>query len=239
MIRSYMNMTTGRWTFMEYNHDYGRWFPHAATMRAWCDGAIRVYRPADNPNKLITMPGSRPWPLMTPQECCSISTADVPAAWVPTENIVDYLNEADIPSHDAWIYDENEAPALIPLAEVASSLLSNMNPRGAVLITLFEPAGPPPPQPNPQPQPHLSPSSSSHVTLPPHVVSILIKDAIGSPCPITMEPLTDKNAAVTSCGHVFERSALHHWFTTGHTTCPQCRQPQNMTPPHTTPAGPM
>jgi hypothetical protein len=247
MFRSYMNPTTRNWVFMEYNTDYGRWFPHAPTMRAWCDGAIRVYRPADNPATLITQPGGRQWPAMSPTECCYISTADIPASWISNTGIIDCIDEADIEGYDAMI----DAPSLVPLSNLAGVLLAQIQRDGPTLVTLFEPiteyqtstagdgytvhaARHPPPQTHAA---HTSTAgdgytvhavhpiaASTAAALPAHVISLLIKEATGTPCPITMEPLTPKNAAVTACGHVFDRDGLQHWYATGHNTCPQCRR---------------
>lgn len=207
---------------MEYNADYGRWFPHAPTMRAWCDGAIRVYRPADNPATLITMPSKRRWPTMSPTESCYISTADVPASWVSNAGIIDCIDEADIEGYDAWSHmyaaTADRTPPMVPLTNLAGILLAQIQRDGPALVTLFEPIH--------QPQEVSSCQHSTTPTataLPPHVVSLLIKEAIGTPCPITMEPITKDTAAVTACGHVFDREGLQNWYATGHNTCPQCR----------------
>ena len=62
--------------------------------------------------------------------------------------------------------------------------------------------------------------------MPTHVAELVIRDAEarGATCPITMEPIKAADAAVTSCGHVFEGGAIKEWLHT-HATCPQCRQP--------------
>lgn len=61
--------------------------------------------------------------------------------------------------------------------------------------------------------------------MPKHVADLVLRDAEAraATCPITMEPIKIADAAVTSCGHVFQRTAIAEWLTT-HTTCPQCRQ---------------
>lgn len=61
--------------------------------------------------------------------------------------------------------------------------------------------------------------------MPKHVAELVIRDAEtrGATCPITMEPIKAAEAAVTSCGHVFEGGAIKEWLST-HGTCPQCRQ---------------
>jgi hypothetical protein len=60
-------------------------------------------------------------------------------------------------------------------------------------------------------------------TLPRHVVNLLLDKAIAEEvvCPITGE-LIQSNAAVTSCGHIFDRAALTHWLSANR-TCPTCR----------------
>ncbi len=44
----------------------------------------------------------------------------------------------------------------------------------------------------------------------------------GEECPITMMPLDVDTTAVTSCYHVFEKSALEEWMKTN-TSCPVCK----------------
>jgi len=60
-------------------------------------------------------------------------------------------------------------------------------------------------------------------TLPRHVVNLLIEKAIAEEvaCPITSD-LIQSTAAVTSCGHIFNRTALMTWLATNR-TCPTCR----------------
>jgi len=61
-------------------------------------------------------------------------------------------------------------------------------------------------------------------TLPAHIVRILLEKAAadGSVCPITGDLLTPANGTVTSCGHLFEKTALHLWKARS-ATCPECR----------------
>ena len=62
--------------------------------------------------------------------------------------------------------------------------------------------------------------------MPKHVADLVIRDAEsrGATCPITMDPIKGAAAAVTSCGHVFDRAAITEWLGS-HAKCPQCRQP--------------
>lgn len=227
--RSYMNPVTHQWVFLEYNTDYGRWFPHAATMRVWAQNQIRVYRPVDNPATLITMPDKLQWPAMSPSEYPYIATADVPESWVSNSQINTALNEDEIDDYDRIISEPQ--PQLSPLTMLAGILLS-MGPPSA--------HGPPPlilsvlehesiasllqPQIANTVLPPVRPQSVAHSALPPHVAAIMIEHAAatGATCPITMETLTAKSAAVTSCGHVFDRDALARW-SADHGTCPECR----------------
>ena len=59
--------------------------------------------------------------------------------------------------------------------------------------------------------------------LPRHVVNLLLEKAIAEEvvCPITGD-LIQNTAAVTSCGHIFNRTALMTWLATNR-TCPTCR----------------
>jgi len=44
-------------------------------------------------------------------------------------------------------------------------------------------------------------------------------------CPINAEPLTHENACITTCGHVFTKSAITEWLSvSSNKSCPICRQ---------------
>jgi hypothetical protein len=251
--RSYMNPMTRQWVFLEYNTGYGRWFPHAATMRAWANEQIRVYRPADNPATLVTMPDKHYWPAMSPSEYLYIATADVPESWVPNSHIITSLDENEIEHGDNIM----SVPQLTPLTMLAGIMLSmgpaqtHQGPRPLILSVMDMPSVSRnvieniAPAPDPRlwelgalssflreaqsPSPPLTSNTStshapSHTTLPPHVAAIMIQHAAdnGTTCPITMEPLTAKNATVTACGHIFDRDALVRW-SADHGNCPECR----------------
>ena len=65
-------------------------------------------------------------------------------------------------------------------------------------------------------------------TLPPHIVKIVLADAIrkNDVCPITSEDITETNATVTPCGHVFCKDALKEWLSrkSSKGLCPICKQ---------------
>jgi SUMO ligase MMS21 Smc5/6 complex component len=59
------------------------------------------------------------------------------------------------------------------------------------------------------------------------VKAILIEVAVskGDSCPISMNPITKENAAVTSCGHVFDRDSIAQWLASSDRHgCPNCRE---------------
>jgi hypothetical protein len=64
--------------------------------------------------------------------------------------------------------------------------------------------------------------------IPKYIAGVLVKNAIDKEecCPITMETLTDESATITSCFHVFEKSAIETWLNDekNHSKCPVCKQ---------------
>jgi hypothetical protein len=62
-------------------------------------------------------------------------------------------------------------------------------------------------------------------SIPAFVRNVLIADAVAkaTTCPITMEPLTAANAAVTTCFHLFQKEAIGTWLR-DHSSCPVCKQ---------------
>jgi Anaphase-promoting complex subunit 11 RING-H2 finger len=65
-------------------------------------------------------------------------------------------------------------------------------------------------------------------SLPSHITTIVLADAIrkNECCPITSEPITEKNATVTCCGHVFCSDAIDQWLSSPASKglCPMCKQ---------------
>lgn len=78
----------------------------------------------------------------------------------------------------------------------------------------------------PGPVPTAPAASTRPAPFPKHLAEMVLKkaEADAATCPITMEPIKVAEAAVTSCGHVFQAGAIREWLTT-HATCPECRQP--------------
>ena len=69
---------------------------------------------------------------------------------------------------------------------------------------------------------------SSFRPLSPHITKIVLADAIrkNEVCPITSEDITETNATVTPCGHVFTTAAITHWLSlpSSRGECPVCKQ---------------
>jgi len=65
-------------------------------------------------------------------------------------------------------------------------------------------------------------------SLPTHIIKIVLADAIrkNEVCPITSEDITETNATVTCCGHVFTTTAITHWLSlpSSRNECPVCKQ---------------
>jgi hypothetical protein len=80
------------------------------------------------------------------------------------------------------------------------------------------------PVPVAAPMPVAAPVAS----LPPHIAKIVLADAIrkNDVCPITSEDITETNATVTPCGHVFTTAAIAHWLSipSSRGLCPVCKQ---------------
>jgi len=105
---------------------------------------------------------------------------------------------------------ENTSP--IPSIQVRHPLVSTSTPISTLRqITISSPA------------PAIRQSS-----LPPHITKIVLADAIkkNEVCPITSENITEVNATVTCCGHVFTTSAIRHWLSLSSSRgeCPICKQ---------------
>ena len=78
------------------------------------------------------------------------------------------------------------------------------------------------------PVPMASPVSNPMSKLPIHVSKLVLADSISKneACPISCDPITQENATVTSCGHVFTTEAINHWLSLASSKglCPVCKQ---------------
>lgn len=185
-----------------------RWQPDTGTMTAWREGHTRLYRIGDV--AIATMPDMRIWTVMTPTEASRIDHL-LARPWIPETTPIE-VPRAVTPEELAHI--DESAPrsggrALAPWPIAPPPTASVLSSMGAMLDMAAEAQTIPSVQP-----------------LPKHVADLMIRDAEsrGEACPITMEPIKIGASAVTSCGHIFDRTALTEWFGS-HATCPQCRQP--------------
>jgi hypothetical protein len=78
------------------------------------------------------------------------------------------------------------------------------------------------PRPAPAPEPA---AVRVPITLQAFTVQALISHAVkeNMTCPISMNPIEERTACVTTCQHIFERQAIERWFTEN-SRCPVCRQ---------------
>jgi len=171
-------------------------------MNNWAAGNIRIYR---TPTQWFSSDPPQEWGQLSSREMQRLGS--ILYHGIPEEAITQAI------SIDAARRMEELSQRMISgLLDIDSlEILESQIP---TLMRPPEMFGSPTPVSQPQPQP-----------LPQHVAALVIRSAIesGAQCPITMESIAESNAAVTSCGHVFNRRALDRWLETN-TTCPECRQ---------------
>jgi len=208
--RSYIDPTTHEFLLLEWNTHCDGWHPAMATLQSWQRGLTRIYRPSDRPTTLITCPGHIAWPQLTPTEEADIRSL-LERPWIQSPFAIDsfceeQIDDADVISQQIEILDLSADPG--PDHDLAAAILASMS--STTRETRSKDASP---KPKPQPFPkHL-------------VGQILAKaETDNQLCSITMEPISAATATITSCGHIFQQTAIAHWLT-DHTTCPECRQP--------------
>ena len=122
----------------------------------------------------------------------------------PPTNIVHWSYEANA-YLEADIVAENET--FIPVAPVATAPVATAPVATAPVAALV---------------------STSRISLyPAHIKQLIIADCIqkNEYCAITGDLISQENACITTCGHVFTRSGLTGWFTSSSgSICPICRQ---------------
>jgi hypothetical protein len=187
-------------------------------MEAWCSGRIRIYSPTDLTDRFITMPDHIHWPLLTPSEEQNIRVI-LSRPWILDGQSFEGLRDDQIDEFDAIMQFFAEAER-VPLTfqrhqreRVFETLLrpTLMMEMSLTLVPL---------------QPSLDRMAKPPPAFPKHLTDQVLAsvEAAGQTCPITMEPIKKASAAITSCGHVFQKTAISHWMQ-NHDTCPECRQP--------------
>jgi hypothetical protein len=67
--------------------------------------------------------------------------------------------------------------------------------------------------------------SAQIVDLPPHIPPMMIAQAVAQKqqCSISFDDISNENACVTTCGHIFAKDAIKEWLKQHH-SCPECRK---------------
>lgn len=82
------------------------------------------------------------------------------------------------------------------------------------------------------PPPQVPVSVQPQSLFPVHVKQLIIADSIQKKecCVITGDSISQENACITTCGHVFTRSGLTRWLSvSSNQSCPVCRQKCSVT----------
>lgn len=190
----------------------------------------RTYR-IDEDNFVTVVTEPLHWVRLPYTEYPNVRTL-VQRPWLPADAIYTGIPVDEILAFDVWNREPAAAASVAAWNEPHRPRLEE--PRGP-----WEPyTVPPTVQPQPQPQPSAPPVAAQQpqslrsaqspppAALPPHIVALVVANAVatGATCPITMEPITAAEAAVTHCGHVFQAAALQTWLLR-HPHCPECRAP--------------
>lgn len=227
MNRTYIEPSSGEALLYQWDANHGGWTPDTVAMAAWRVNALRIYR--STPTMFVTMPGHVRRPAMTEAELNDVcGLASKP--WIPV-GAATIIAETDIPQYDAWaadpdsdIWEENLRPVLFEPTPLETVYFKSHNQE--VIPT----APPQEPQSQPQPQPQPQEETSTGPTLPRHVATLVLSNALAAAatCPISMEPIQHTGSSVTGCGHVFQTMALRQWLS-NHAICPECRTPTGAT----------
>ena len=209
--------------FMQWNGQKDGWIPDLTTMQQHRDGNLRVYHPTDAEEVLVTMPGHVLWPVKFDGEDIR-EVLEMP--WVPAA--LQGMTEAEIDQLDAYRLstDSQSAPPILrvdvrinaPLTRVEVNIPSRFEEELAATILASLSSYRPPVQ--------AIASSGPRLQLPAHIKAIVLghAESINQTCSISLEPIRSTTASVTSCGHIFQTTAIQEWLSENQ-TCPECRQP--------------
>jgi hypothetical protein len=176
--------------------------PDITAHTLWRLGAIHIYRPGDWTSILVSVdPHGRrtDWPF-----CQNPSSTQLPShPWISYDEVTYGLADTEIVAFDTWRRGHSTEVPPAHWEEYDRPVLDR--PPSEPLI-LQRPTAPP----------HYP------MSLPPHIQRLVIDAAIavGTICPITMEPITSDTAVITPCGHVFGTE-----LTSRVRNCPVCRAP--------------
>lgn len=226
--RAYIDPETAEISLMAW--DAG-WVPHVRTMESWRASTVRLYQTTDTA-RIVSMPGHKVWEFMTDDESYDIR-AQIQHPWIPDGSAIEIpesditametLMESPVRNQNANVLWDLMRPALVWDAVdpwIVASVDPRMRPVDLLTLALAasmseDPATGATAATGTAPQP-----------FPKHLTDMVLQKAEtdAAICPITMEPIKAAEAAVTSCGHIFQAAAIREWLTT-HATCPECRQP--------------
>jgi hypothetical protein len=248
--RTFIDSATNEILLMEWSTRDDGWIPAMQALNDWQAGKLRVYSPYDPADgssgwpSMITMPGSFQWPYLLPHEEAEVRSV-LSKPWIPDGQIT-VLREEEIGLMESYQEANRRGEDLMADADTIAYLDSIVRPVLLIemvpeLVTAAAAARPRAPAPVPRSRPQLAPAtaratesrpratatreSRSH-PFPTHLVAAVLAHAASTAtlCPITMEPVTTDTATVTSCGHIFQSTAIVQWLT-DHDTCPECRAP--------------
>ena len=213
--RSFIDRTTGEFLLLEWNDQQNGWTPSIQTMQRWQQGNLRIYQPSDRPNTFVTLPGYLYWPHLTNDEEAEIRQV-LTHPWIPDGQAMENLTTEQIYDVDSSLQHLAEESLYSRAHELLEEVLRPTLVMDLPLTLLTVSASmPKPPQQSMRP-----PAFPKHLVKP-----VLAKaEADGHVCPITMEAIKAADAYITSCGHIFQQTAIRNWFQQ-HSTCPECRQP--------------
>lgn len=200
----------------EYGVRGDSWVPDMQAMESYRRGHIRVFNPFDELFVTMDRHSERlTWPLIQPEETAAIRALLV-HPWIPLGAV--YSGE-EVPMERIQEFHD-EHPRSNYWGNILRPQLAYPEDHAFRLNIL--------PQPHTQIQTQTQTQTQSQTIspMPPHVARILLERAEqeGVACAITGEAITPVTASVTSCGHIFDTTAIRTWLST-HTTCPECRQP--------------
>jgi len=240
--RTFIDSATNEILLMEWSTRDDGWIPAMQALNDWQAGKLRVYSPYDpaEPSgwpSMITMPGSLQWPYLLPHEEPEVRSI-LSKPWIP-EGQITVLPEEEIGLMESYQEASRRGEDLMADADTIAYLESIVRPTLLIEMvpelvpTASAAARPRAPAPRSRavtiptaPRPAAESRSQRRTPFPSHLVAAVLAHAASTAtlCPITMEPVTPDTATVTSCGHIFQSTAIVQWLT-DHDTCPECRAP--------------
>jgi hypothetical protein len=240
--RTFIDSATNEILLMEWSTRDDGWIPAMQALNDWQAGKLRVYSPSEPSGwpSMITMPGSLQWPYLLPHEEPEVRSI-LSKPWIP-EGQITVLPEEEIGLMESYQEASRRGEDLMADADTIAYLESIVRPTLLIemvpeLVPTASAAAARPSAPRPS-APRAAPRAESRATrpaaarpqrrtpFPTHLVAAVLAHAASTAtlCPITMEPVTPDTATVTSCGHIFQSTAIVQWLT-DHDTCPECRAP--------------